>query len=502
MAPPEVAGRTTDCDAAAYDAMGDALARLAPAIDRFARFAGPDRAVSDRREWRDTLDIPLPRRGAGLDTVLAELAVAAEFGCRVGHPGFSGFITTGASTSAVAAAATIAAVGGQRYLLHAFNGLEWVGLRWLADVCGLPQSWEGVFTSGGSTANLLALGAARQWAFEKRGVDVAQDGWPVGATARVYVSTEAHRTIHRAAAVLGLGRAGVREVPVDTRQRVDVAALDAALADDARAGVVPVAVVAIAGTTNTGAIDPIADVVDVARRYGAWVHVDGAYGLPAAIEPSVAPLLAPVADADSAIVDPHKWLATGVGVGATYVRHPGVLTRAFAEGAASYLEGSFSLDLAGMSSQFDAMGGPWADMSVELSAPPRGALVWAVLREIGVDGLRTRVARHLGYARHVTARARAHPRLEALIDPQLSVACLRYRPVDGAVDVDALNARLLERLRRESDYAPTSTVVDGRLAIRPCYINPRTTLVNVDGLVDAVVRLGDEETGQRDLDLP
>jgi aromatic-L-amino-acid decarboxylase len=420
----------------------------------------------------------------------------------VSAPGFSGYITTGASTSGVAAAATVAAVGGQRYLLHAFNGLEWVGLRWLAEVCGLPPTWEGVFSSGGSTANLLALGAARQWAFEQRGVDVAEDGWPAGVTARVYVSTQAHRTIHRAAGVLGLGRAGVREVPVDSRQRVDVAALDAALAEDARAGVVPVAVVAIAGTTDTGAIDPIADVLDVARRHGAWAHVDGAYGLPAAVEPSVAPLLAPVADADSAIVDPHKWLATGVGVGATYVRQPGLLTRAFAEGAASYLEGSFSLDLDGMSSQFDAMGGPWADMSVELSSPPRGALVWAVLREIGVAGLRARIARHLGYAQHVTARAAAHPRLEALTEPQLSVACLRYLPADGAVDANMLNARVLERLRRETDYAPTSTVVGGRLAIRPCYINPRTTLTDVDGLVDAVVRLGDDETARSAVNAP
>src|SRR5690348_15445624 len=109
--------RTTERDAAAYDGMGEALARLAPAIDRFARFPGPDRAVTHRRQWKGTLDIPLPRQGAGLDTVLDELAVAAEFGCRVAHPGFSGFVTTGASTSAVAAAATVAALGGQRYLL-------------------------------------------------------------------------------------------------------------------------------------------------------------------------------------------------------------------------------------------------------------------------------------------------------------------------------------------------------------------------------------------------
>jgi aromatic-L-amino-acid decarboxylase len=211
----------------------------------------------------------------------------------------------------------------------------------------------------------------------------------------------------------------------------------------------------------------------------------------------VRPLLEPVADADSAIVDPHKWLATGVGVGAAYVRDGAVLHRAFQEGESAYLEGTFTggADGADPLSQFEDLGGPWADLAVELSAPPRGPAVWAVLREVGREGVRARVQRHRRYARHVAERARAHPRLELLDEPQLSIACFRYRPADASVDVDALTARLLQRLRRETPYVPSSTVVHGRLALRPCYINPRTTLAEVDGLVDAVIRLGDCETG-------
>lgn len=484
----------TDADAAELGRVGDTLARLAPALDEYLRFATRDRTVTERDRWRAVLDAPLPERGAGLDTVVDELAVAVEYGCRVSDPGFSGFVTTGATTSPIAAAAAVATAGGQRYLLHAFNGLEHIGLRWLKQLCGVPETFAGVFTSGGSTANLVALGAARQWAFEQRGIDVAEHGLPADAQARIYVSTEAHRTIHRSAGVLGLGRAAVCDVPVDARQRIDVAALDAAITSDVAAGVVPLAVVAIAGTTNTGAIDPIADVVEVARRHQTWVHVDGAYGLVAAADPAVRSRLAAVADADSAIVDPHKWLTTGVGVGAAFARDGDVLTRAFAEGAAAYLEGSFAVDESSYASQFDAIGGPWADQAVELSSPPRGALVWAVLREIGLEGVRARVARHIGYARHATARAAAHPRLEALTEPDLSVACFRYRPVADVGDLDALTLRLVERLRRETPYAPTSTVVGGRVAIRPCYVNPRTTLADVDGLVDATVRLGDEES--------
>ncbi|HLZ38669.1 MAG TPA: aminotransferase class V-fold PLP-dependent enzyme [Mycobacteriales bacterium] len=489
--------RTADpdaADAAESGRLSDAIARLVPELTRFTAYTTADRAVADRAQWRGVLDRPLPDDGAGLETVLDELAVAVEHGCRIGQPGFVGWIENAPTTSGVLASLAATTAGAQRYLLHAFNGLEWIALRWLAELCGLPSTAQGVFCSGGSTANLVALGAARQWTFEQRGIDVGRDGLPRTGTVRVYGSTEVHRTVHRACAVLGMGRESFRPVPIDRRQRIDVAALDAALTEDRRAGVVPVAVVAAAGTTNTGAVDPIADVLEVARRHRAWVHVDGAYGLVAAAHPALRALFEGVAEADSVVVDPHKWLATGVGVGAAYVRHPGVLMRAFVEGEADYLEGSFSSTADSLASQFDAMGGPWADLGVELSAPSRGALVWAVLREIGVAGVRRRVARHCAYARHLAGLVADHPRLELLAEPQLSVCCFRYRPATVGEDLDLLNARILERLRRETPHVPSSTVVDGRFAIRPCYVNPRTSPADVDALADAVVRLGDEET--------
>jgi aromatic-L-amino-acid decarboxylase len=480
-------------DPAAVADIGSALQRLLPSLESFVAFKGPDRTVAERSDWLPVFDRGLPDAGVGLDRVVGELTVAVQQGCRVAHPGFSGFITTGATTAGVASATAAAVAGGQRYLLHAFNALEVIGLRWLATLCGLGDV-EGVFCSGGSVANLLALGAARQWAFEQRGIDPAQQGLPSGIDCRIYTSTEAHRTIHRAAAVLGLGRSSVREIATDDRQRLDVAQLEAALKEDVSAGIIPLGIVGIAGTTNTGAIDPLEDIVEVGRRYGTWVHVDGAYGLPAATDPEVQPKLVAAAEADSAIVDPHKWLSTGVGVAAAFVRHPGVLRRAFAEGEAAYIDTSFASDADDFASQFDSMGVNWADMSVELSAPPRGVHVWAVLREIGRDGMRDRVRRHRRFAEHVTQRAIEHPRLEALTDPELSIACIRYHPATPVQDMDALTDRLLARLRRETEFVPTATIVKGALVIRPCYVNPRTTQADVDGLVDSLVRLGDEET--------
>ena len=473
---------------------GEVLERLSPALDAFAA----DHATAPFPPYRPTAGDPgqgaLPDDGVGLDATVDELAAIVRQGSRISAPGFVGFITTGASTSGAAALTATAFAGGQRYTLHAFNAVEHTSLRWLADLCGLPEGVTGVYSSGGSSANIIALGTARQAAYERRGHNVAEDGAPEGLPGRIYASALAHRTVHRAAAVLGLGRKAVVPIPVDGDGRAREAELEAALADDARAGVVPIAVVACAGATDTGSVDRIDRLGAVARRYGAWLHVDGAYGLVANASPRRGPLFAGVEDADSWIVDPHKWLATGVGVGATFVREAGVLTRAFAEGEAAYLEGSFREDPDQAHSQFDAMGGPWGDQSLELSAPPRGIAVWAVLREIGRAGVVARVERHVAFAREVADRARAHPRLELLMEPQLSVVCYRYRPAPG-VDGDELNRAILDRLRRETTVAPSGTEVGGRFAIRPCFINPRTTEREVAELVDAVVRFGDELTG-------
>jgi aromatic-L-amino-acid decarboxylase len=481
-----------DPDPADLSGVRAALDRLGPGLEAFVdwRRRTPSPAYIAGQVTSEPGD--LPGEGAGLDAVMDELEQAVAHGCRISAPGFWGYITTGATTAPAAAQAAVAIAGGQRHLLHAFNALEVTGLRWLAQLCGVPAVATGVFTSGGSTANLVALGAARQRAFERRGVDVAADGLLHVPPVRVYASSQAHRTIHRAAAVLGLGRESVAVVPTDGGGRIGVGALDAMLAADRRAGVVPVAVVGIAGTTDTGVVDPLADLAAVARRHDTWFHVDGAYGLVAMASPRLAPRFDGMAEADSWIVDPHKWLATGVGVGATYVRDGALLARAFMEGEAPYLEGTFGDGDASPQSQFDSLGGPWADLGVELSAPPRGPMVWSVLREIGRRGVAERVERHVAFASHLASRVRAEARLELLAEPDLSIVCFRHR---FGADVDRRNAALLERLRRDTPYAPSSTIVDGQFAIRACFINPRTRLADVDGLVEAVLELGASSTG-------
>lgn len=462
--------------------------QVGAAVDDWLSSEKPDPLTSESG-WQTLLTGQVPVHGIGADATIQEFVdVVLPNGGRLSSSASWGWITTGPTTvpTVVAAAGMIAAP--QRYTLTAFNRLEELSLEWLAQLCGLGDHMKGVYSSGGSTANLVALGAARQWALEQAGVDPAADGLD-GRRLALYTSTQAHHTVHRSASVLGIGRNSVRAIPTDRQLRMDLGALEAALRMDRAAGVLPVAVIAAAGTTNTGTIDPLRGAGELAREFGAWFHVDGAYGLPGILDERVASLYDGLDLADSTIVDPHKWLGAPVGVAATFVRDRAILHRAFTQEPADYLEGAFADDDVQVS--LDSMGVPYFDFGVELSAPPRGVMVWAILRELGVEGMRQRIVDDNDFARHVAARAHEHPRLEVLAEPVLSICGFRYRG-DTGHDWDAVNRQILRRLARETPIVVSSTVVDGNFVLRPCFINARTSRADVDGFIDTVIRFGDE----------
>ena len=475
--------------------MAEHLGHIGKSLDGFLSDP-PGDAVGRRADWTAAINRSFPAVGVGAETVIAELAdVLIPNGTRLAEPGFWGWITTAPSTVPVVAATAAAVAAPQRYMITAFNLLEELSLEWLADLCGLAPTMKGVYSSGGSVANLVALGAARQYAFEQRGIDVAVDGTGALLTA-VYASGETHHTIQRAAGVLGIGRANVRLVPTDDQLRMRPDALTEMLAADLAAGVVPIAVVATAGTTNTGSIDPIRASGEIARAHGVWFHVDGAYGLPGILDERVAPSYDGLELADSAIVDPHKWLNAPVGVAATFVRDRSILQRAFTQEPAAYLESVSTGDEEHVAVSLAAMGVPYADMAVELSAPSRGVIVWSILRELGREGVAARVRSDNDHARQLAQLAREHPRLELLIEPELSICCFRYR-TEGVADLDALNADLMLRLHVETPYLPSSTRVKGVFALRPCFINPRTGPEMIDAFAETVVRIGDELAAAR-----
>jgi aromatic-L-amino-acid decarboxylase len=484
-------------DSAETERLSEAIDRIVPALEGFNRFQDPDLAGRQRDTWMAALNEPLPARGEGLEPVLQALIEdIIPYGVRIGSPGFSGWVTTAPTTVGVAAALAATVAGAQRYWVQPFNALETVGLRWLAELLGLPGDWFGVLVSGGSVANLVGLGAARQWAFERIGHDPARDGLPPEPRCRIYASSEIHHVVNRSAAVLGLGRRAVASIAVDEHQRIDLDQLCAALEADRSEGILPMALVASAGTVNTGAVDPIEQMAEIASQYDTWLHIDGAYGLFGVLDPRVTPLFCGLERADSAAVDPHKWLAAPLGCGAAYVRDRALLARAFTLEPAEYLE--MDSDASRVESAFDHLGDPpYHHFSPEHSAPSRGVRVWAILKEIGAEGMRERVIRHNNFARHIASRVEADGRLELLAEPVLSICCFRYRPPEMEEDqVDDLNAEIAHRLRAAGTYVPSTTRVAGRFAIRPCYINPRTSLADVDGLVDQVLEIGDALTSR------
>ena len=474
--------------------LGELTAAVLPALDAF--LAGDHPPLEHRDdppgEWRRLLAAPLSDEGLPAEEVVRLLAeVVVPHGTPMSDPGFLGFITAPGATVPTVASLVQSVVANQRYMDSSGNLLERLALRWTAELLGLPDHGDGVISSDGSAATLVALGAARQAAFEARGHDVAADGLPVGAEPVLYASEEAHHCVLKAAAVLGLGRHAVRLVPVDARVRMRADALAQLLRADVAAGRVPVAVVATTGTTATGSVDPVADVADLCAEHGAWLHVDGAYGAWAVLDDRVAPLFRGWQAAGSVLVDAHTWLGTPIGAGLLLVRDPGVLERAFTGEPSPYLQDAEHDDR----SFYGDLGTRFDERGLELSAPARGVMVWAALAELGREGMTAVVARDLDRAGELADLVRAHDELELLVEPDLSVVCLRYRGDVPEERLDALNARLLERLRRETGYAPSPARPHGAFAIRPCFLNARTRDGDVDGLVREVLRLGRELAG-------
>lgn len=471
---------------AACDSLHAYLERLGHELDRYLQFEHKD-AMHQPGRWQDPLTRPLPTRGIGIDGVIEEIGrYLLPNASVIPRPGFSSFITTGATTSALLATLAGNVASPQRYSLTAFNFIEELSLEWMREMFSLAAGMKGVYSSGGSTANLIALGAARQQAFEKLGTDPSRQG--VNRTCRVYASEASHHTLHRAAAVLGMGRASVINIPVDRQGRMRVDALVAQIDRDRREQPdrLAVAIVANAGSTDTGAIDPIDDIAGMAGAQGIWLHIDGAYGLPGVLDPEKSNLYNGVHKADSVSIDPHKWLGAPVGTGATYVRDRSLLYRAFTQEAADYLEGSFSDGQARHS--MDSLGIPYGDFGVELSAPSRGVVVWAIIREIGVEGLRDRICRHNGMAAHIARRVKSHPDLELALEPTLSICCFRYAPAH-LKNPDEVNRRIHRQLVHNGRNIPSTTTLHGKLVIRPCFIGARTSWQQADDLLDEFLQI-------------
>ncbi|WP_327399779.1 pyridoxal-dependent decarboxylase [Streptomyces sp. NBC_01288] len=426
--------------------------------------------------------------GGVLDFVREEIA---PYPTGNGHPAFFAWVNSPPAPAGIVADLLACAVNATCGMgENALMDLERGTVRMLADLAGLPDGAGGVLTSGGSMANLLALATARTWFLTRRG---SADGPAFDrdhARLTLYYSAQAHMSVAKAAACIGLPAHRLRPVATDPHDRLDPDALRAAVTADLDTGLLPFCTVTTLGTTATGAVDPLEPVTDLCRTLGMWHHADGAWGGLGAAVPTLAPHYTGVDGVDSLTVDPHKTLSVPVGCGALLVPDPEHLHTAFAH-QASYLTAG----------EPDAL--PWlSHATIELTRPGTRALaLWATLHHLGRDGVTGLIEHYLALADRLRERITAETRLQLLAGGPWPVACFRITDPDED-DADALHTRIARRVQDNGRAYLATVAVQGRTVLRAALCNYRTTTGDLDLLIREILDAADAEHSAPGTDQP
>jgi aromatic-L-amino-acid decarboxylase len=402
-----------------------------------------------------------------------------------GHPRFWGWVNSppavmGVFADALAAAMNPSCAGGN----HAAVYVERQVIAWFRDLLGFPGESMGLLVSGGSMATMTGLAVARH---VKSGVDVRADGLRRAPRPfAFYLSPEGHSCARKSIELLGFGSSTIRTIPTGSDFQMNVAALARAIEDDHARDVEPIAVVATAGTTNTGAIDDLHAIADVCEQHGIWMHVDAAYGGPAILSEAYAARLAPLARADSIALDPHKWMFVPVEAGLVLVRDAAAMRSAFSL-VAPYLRTDGSTTGVG--------GPPWfSEYGFQQTRGFRALKVWMTMQQFGLSGLNEAIEENLTLAAYLAECIREAPDFELMAPPGLSVVCFRFLDASAPDEPSqaALNRRLLERLQLGGEAFLTSTELGGRFVLRACIVNYRSTRDDIDRLLAAIRAIGRE----------
>jgi aromatic-L-amino-acid decarboxylase len=363
--------------------------------------------------------------------------------------------------------------------------LERITIDAVKQILGVDQSAAGLFVSGGSMANLAALAAARR---AKAGPDVLTRGARSSSKAlTVYASVEAHHSIAKAAALLGIGSDNVRHIPTDDAFKIRIDQLRKTIGDDIAAGQQPFCVVANAGTVNTGAVDALGEVAEVARAFGLWMHVDACYGGFAVMAPSVRHLFSGLSEADSIALDPHKWLYAPMDCGCVLYRDPAAARSTFAHDA-EYTRV--------MGQQDDEAFAFW-DYGPELSRRFRALKVWMIMKGAGTAALSEAIENNIACARYLEELVQSSDDFEMLAPVELSIFCFRYRllrKTSGESDdinrkLNQYNERLLVALQRDGSSYLSNALIGDKFALRGCVLNYRTTKRDMEILLDDLRRV-------------
>ena len=364
--------------------------------------------------------------------------------------------------------------------------LEQVALDWLRQMLGLPNPLFGVINDTASSGVLYALAAAREAIPE---LHIRQEGMSGRASVprlRYYASQEAHSSVEKAGIVLGVGQSGLRKIGVDSAFCMDVAALERAIEEDIAEGWQPFAVVATVGTTSTTSIDPVPQIADICARYGLWLHVDGAYGGSAAVDPAMQWVLAGCERADSLIVNPHKWLFTPIDCSVFYTRKPDVIKAAFSL-VPEYLRNA--------ESKGDEVPN-LMDYGTSLGRRFRSLKLWMIMRYFGQEGLAARIREHNRLGQLVAQWVDSSPNFERLAPTPFSTICFRAHPcaMDDEAQLEVLNEGIMQRINTDGHFFLSHTKLHGKFTIRIAIGNMRTDEAHVRALWDEIQSaLGDAQ---------
>ena len=426
-------------------------------------------------DLRRMLGGPLPESGCDPIAVIDALAEAGREGTVATQgPRYFGFVV-GGSVPAATAADWLVSTWDQNCGLYVLSPLassiEQIVTGWVTELIGVPATWSAGYVTGCQMANFTALAAARHHVLGAAGWDVERDGLFGAPAIDVIVSAESHYTIFTALRMLGLGAERVRRIETDDQGRMRADRLEAALAG----GSGPCIICAQAGNVNTGAFDPIERIAPLAKRRGAWLHVDGAFGLWAAVSPSLAPLVRGVDQADSIATDGHKWLNVPYDSGIALTAHPDSHRRALTL-AAHYIQET--------KTERDPH-----EFVPEESRRGRAIPIYAALRSLGRAGLRELVERCSGHARRMAERLRREPRARVLNDVVLNQVLVQFTPASGDESQrDAFTRAVIARVQDEGTCWLGGTNWQGKSAMRISFSNWSTTDEDVDRSAEAILR--------------
>ena len=438
----------------------------------------PVRAENYAGKTSESIDAELSAEGVPLDRLLAECRTVMDLSRHNGHPRFFGYVAS-PSTPIGAYADLIASALNANITCWrsgpAGTEIERMVVRWLGSLISYDRDAKGLLTSGGSMANMIALLVAN-----RRKTNSSRQGlWNSGPPMTLYASEEVHMSIAKAADILGFGRDHVRMIACDERQRLRVDLLRQRIESDLREGLRPFCVVGSAGTVNTGVVDPLVEIAQIATEFDLWFHVDGAYGAPGVLDERKKPLFAGMERADSVSLDPHKWLYVPVDAGCLLFRDASAAMAAFNTEDADYIK---------THGYSDEEAFAFWDYSVELSRRFRALKVWLTLQYYGTRRIAQAISEDICLAAYLGEVVSNADDFELLAPVELSICCFRYVPRAGMSDdeLNRLNERVMALVQKGGRAYVSNATVRGRFALRACITNFRTTKADIDATVAAI----------------